>query len=43
MEKRTQFSLWYVLLAFIAINFLHALYVQWQAVEPIPYSQFQAC
>ena len=42
MEKRTQFSLWYVLLAFIAINFLHALYVQWQAVEPIPYSQFQA-
>ena len=42
MEKRTQFSLWYVLLAFIAINFLHTLYVQWQAVEPIPYSQFQA-
>ena len=42
MEKRTQFSLWYVLLAFIAINFLHTLYLQWQAVEPIPYSQFQA-
>ena len=42
MEKRTQFSLWYVVLAFIAINFLHGLYVQWQAVEPIPYSQFQA-
>ena len=42
MEKRTQFSLWYALLAFIAINFLHTLYVQWQAVEPIPYSQFQA-
>ena len=42
MEKRTQFSLWYILLAFLAINFLHNLYVQWQAVEPIPYSQFQA-
>ena len=42
METRTQFNFWYVLLAFIAINFLHTLYVQWQVVEPIPYSQFQA-
>jgi len=32
----------YILLTFFAINFLQGLYVQWQAVEPIPYSQFQA-
>ncbi|MCJ7800523.1 MAG: ATP-dependent metallopeptidase FtsH/Yme1/Tma family protein, partial [Polaromonas sp.] len=41
MEKRAQFSVWYVLLALIAIQFLHGLYLQWRAVEPIPYSQFQ--
>jgi cell division protease FtsH len=41
MEKQTQFNIWYILLAFVAINLLHNLYVQWQAVEPIPYSQFQ--
>ena len=42
MEKRTQFSLGYVMLALVAVNILHGLYVQWQAVDPIPYSQFQA-
>jgi len=42
MEKRAQFSVWYVLLALIALQFLHGLYLQWRAVEPIPYSQFQA-
>ena len=42
MEKRTQFNLWYVMLALVAINILHGLYVQWQTVDPIPYSQFQA-
>jgi cell division protease FtsH len=41
MEKRTQFNVWYILLAFIAISLLRNLYVEWQAVEPIPYSQFQ--
>src|SRR5450830_1628184 len=41
MEKRNQFSFWYILLAFFAIQFLHGLYVQWRTVEPIPYSQFQ--
>jgi len=41
MEKNFKFNLWYVLLAFAAINLLHAFYVQWRAVEPIPYSQFQ--
>ncbi len=42
MEKRVQFSIWYVLLAFLAINLLHDLYVQWRAIEPIPYSEFQS-
>ena len=41
MEKRTQFSIWYFLLAVSAVLWLHSLYVQWRAVEPIPYSQFQ--
>ncbi|HAL37012.1 MAG TPA: cell division protein FtsH [Polaromonas sp.] len=41
MEKRNQFSFWYILLAFFAIQLLHGLYVQWRTVEPIPYSQFQ--
>jgi cell division protease FtsH len=40
-EKRAQFSIWYVLLALIALQFIHGLYLQWRAVEPIPYSQFQ--
>ncbi|MFM9883692.1 MAG: ATP-dependent zinc metalloprotease FtsH [Burkholderiales bacterium] len=41
MEKPTQFSIWYFVLAVIALLWLHSLYVQWRAVEPIPYSQFQ--
>ena len=41
MEKPTQFSIWYFLLAVFAVLWLHDLYVQWRAVEPIPYSQFQ--
>ncbi|MBT9477528.1 ATP-dependent zinc metalloprotease FtsH [Polaromonas sp.] len=41
-QKRAQFSVWYVLLALIALQFLHGLYLQWRAVEPIPYSQFQS-
>ena len=41
MEKRTQFSIWYFLLTVSAVLWLHSLYVQWRAVEPIPYSQFQ--
>ncbi|MDO8719877.1 MAG: ATP-dependent zinc metalloprotease FtsH [Polaromonas sp.] len=41
MEKRAQFNVWYVLLALIVLQFLYGLYLQWRAVEPIPYSQFQ--
>ena len=41
MEKRTQFSVWYVLFAVFAIFTLHDLYLQWKSVEPLPYSEFQ--
>ena len=40
MEKPTQFSIWYFLAAFLFLQWMHGLYVQWRAVEPIPYSQF---
>ncbi|MEP7307475.1 MAG: ATP-dependent zinc metalloprotease FtsH [Acidobacteriota bacterium] len=41
MKKRTQFSLWYVMVALVAVNVLHGLYLQSQAANLIPYSQFQ--
>ena len=41
MEKKTQFSVWYVLFAVFAIFTLHDLYRQWKSVEPLPYSEFQ--
>ena len=42
MDKRTQYSIWYFLIAFLAIQWVHSIYVQWRTIEPIPYSQFQA-
>jgi cell division protease FtsH len=41
-QKRPQINVWYVFFALIVLQFLHGLYLQWRAVEPIPYSQFQA-
>ncbi len=41
MEKKTQFNIWYLLLATLAVLYLHDLWVQIRTVEPIPYSQFQ--
>jgi cell division protease FtsH len=41
MEKQTQFNIWYVILATLAVLFLHDLWVQMRTVEPVPYSQFQ--
>jgi cell division protease FtsH len=41
MEKRTQFNIWYLLLATLAVLYLHDVWVQMRTVEPIPYSQFQ--
>jgi cell division protease FtsH len=41
MEKQTQFNIWYLILATLAVLFLHDLWVQMRTVEPVPYSQFQ--
>lgn len=41
MEKKTTFSVWYVMFAVLAIFTLHDLYGQWKSVEPLPYSDFQ--
>jgi len=41
MEKQTQFNIWYLILAALAVFYLHDIWVQMRTVEPIPYSQFQ--
>ena len=41
MNRGTQINLWYVLFAIMGIVFLRDLWVQTQAIEAIPYSQFQ--
>ncbi|MEK9946224.1 MAG: ATP-dependent zinc metalloprotease FtsH [Alphaproteobacteria bacterium] len=41
MEKKTQFHLWYFVIAFAAILILQAWWQQSQTVETIPYSAFQ--
>ncbi|MFO1205676.1 MAG: ATP-dependent zinc metalloprotease FtsH [Burkholderiales bacterium] len=41
MEKQTQFNIWYLILATLAVLFLHDLWVQARTIEPVPYSQFQ--
>jgi cell division protease FtsH len=41
MEKKTQLSIGYWLMALLALMWLHSLWTTWRTVEPIPYSQFQ--
>ena len=41
MEKRTQFSLWYLLLALTAILLIRDWWTASQKIEPIPYSEFE--
>lgn len=41
MEKKTQINLWYVVLALFGVVMLRDLWVQGQAIAPIPYSQFE--
>ncbi|MEQ8247306.1 MAG: ATP-dependent zinc metalloprotease FtsH [Alphaproteobacteria bacterium] len=41
MEKKTEFHLWYFVVAFAAILLFQAWWQQSQTVETIPYSQFQ--
>ncbi len=40
MEKRTQWNLWYVVLAILGILVLQSFVQQWQQVQPLPYSEF---
>ncbi|MDH3689428.1 MAG: ATP-dependent zinc metalloprotease FtsH [Gammaproteobacteria bacterium] len=42
MEKKTQFNVWYILLAVLGVLMLQNLWVQHRQVESIPYSEFQA-
>jgi cell division protease FtsH len=41
MEKRTQFTVWYVVIAIIGVLWLRDLWVTATQVQPIPYSEFQ--
>jgi cell division protease FtsH len=41
VEKRTQFNLWYVIIAIIAMVWIQSLWLQARTVQPITYSEFQ--
>jgi len=41
MERQTQFTLWYLIIAVIGVLFLREMWVNATQVEPIPYSEFQ--
>jgi len=41
MEKKTQFNIWYWVLAFLAIIFIQDLFISYRSVAPITYSQFE--
>jgi cell division protease FtsH len=41
MEKQTQFSIWYFVVALLAIVWMHGLWTEYRTVEPITYSEFQ--
>jgi cell division protease FtsH len=41
VEKKTQFNLWYAIIAIFGVLWLHELWTQSQRVEPIPYSRFE--
>jgi len=41
MEKHTQFSIWYFVVALLTIVWLHGAWTEYRTVEPISYSEFQ--
>ncbi|GMA80333.1 hypothetical protein GCM10025880_67500 [Methylorubrum aminovorans] len=41
MEKRTEYNIWYWIVAFFAILLIQNLIAGWQSVAPITYSQFE--
>src|SRR5690606_12985289 len=40
MERKTEYNIWYWVVAFIAVLFIQNLIAGWQSVAPISYSQF---
>jgi cell division protease FtsH len=40
MERQTQINLWYLILAVLAVLWLHGLWIESRTVEPITYSEF---
>ncbi len=42
MERKTQITVWYVVIALLGIIWLRDLWVASRQIEPIPYSEFQA-
>jgi cell division protease FtsH len=41
MEKKTQFNVWYLILAIVGVMLIRDLWVQSRQVEPIAYSKFE--
>jgi cell division protease FtsH len=41
MEKKTQLSIWYFILAMLLVMFLQSLWTESTTVERIPYSEFR--
>ena len=41
MEKKTQFNIWYFVIAALAVLYMAEAWKQYRQVEPIPYSEFQ--
>ena len=42
MERKTEYNIWYWVVAFIAELFIQNLIAGWQSVAPISYSQFES-
>ena len=41
MQKQTQISIWYFLLAVLAVFWIRDMWTEYRQVEPVPYSEFQ--
>src|SRR5438034_5844660 len=41
MERQTQFNLWYVVFAVLAVLWLRDVYMTATQVQPVPYSEFE--
>jgi len=42
MERKTQFHIWYLVIAFVGVLIAQALWVQSQQIAELPYSEFQS-